>query len=90
MNKKILAGIIASAGVGLVAACGPNHSTALHADVKNSAVQNAAQVEKQRLGIPSNPVGQIAYAHQLLTSSAVVAIAAGLAVILVLAAVHLL
>lgn len=73
-SRKTRKGVLVGAGVlaatvatVVLAACSPQHSTALHADVKSSGVQNAAQVEKQRLGIPSSSLGQIEYAHNLLT-----------------------
>jgi len=74
MNKKIIAGVIASAGIGLLAACSPQHSTALHADASSSAVKNNAETAGQLLGVPNNPVGQVAYIHQLLTHNGRVAI----------------
>jgi hypothetical protein len=76
-GKRVVAGI-ALAGVTamtvVLAACGPGHSAALHADASSSAVKNSAQTTTQLLGVPSNPVGQVAYAHQLLTHNGRVAI----------------
>jgi hypothetical protein len=77
-GKRIMAGV-AVAGVTamtvVLAACGPSKgSAALHADASSSAVKNSAQTTTQLLGVPSNPVGQVAYAHQLMTHNGRVAI----------------
>lgn len=74
MFKKTLLGTVAACAVGVaLAACGPSH-TALHADASSSAVKNSTQTVGQLLGVPSSPVGQVAYAHQLLTHNGRVAI----------------
>lgn len=77
-GKRIIAGVavagVAALTVGL-AACSPAKTTSLHADASSSAVKSQAMTAQQLLGVPSNPVGQIAYAHQLLTHNGRVAIA---------------
>jgi hypothetical protein len=71
-GKRVVAGLalagVTALTVGL-AACSPSHSAALHADATSSAVKNNSQTVGQLLGVPSNPVGQVAYVHQLMTSS---------------------
>ena len=76
-GKRILAGValagVTALTVGL-AACSPAKSSALHADANSTAVKSQTQTATQLLGVPSNPVGQVAYVHQLLTHSGRVAI----------------
>jgi len=78
-RNKTIGGVLAvgaaTALTVVLAACGPSGgSAALHADASSSAVKNSAETTTQLLGIPSNPVGQVAYAHQLLTHNGRVAI----------------
>ena len=77
-GKRVLAGVaiagVTALTVGL-AACSPaKSSSALHADANSTAVKSQTQTATQLLGVPSNPVGQVAYVHQLLTHSGRVAI----------------
>ena len=71
-ENKIAGTLIGAAVIGMVwvlAACGPSHTASLHADASSSAVKNGATTTTQLLGVPSNPVGQVAYVHQLMTHS---------------------
>lgn len=76
-GKRVLAGValagVTALTVGL-AACSPAKTTTLHVNPSSSAVKSNAATAQQVLGIPSNPVGQVAYVHQLLTHNGRVAV----------------